>query len=120
MKAKSSGGQRSVFLPSERCKQLAPESEQVVFRNYMFCSSKIYSFAVKKKNNVENVNMQCKIRILSGTEKKIKDTPITYIACSSFPESMPSVTNSTDGKRGVFRSVTTSHGREDMRSKYET
>ena len=59
----------------------------------------------------------CKIRILSGSEKKIKDTPITYIACSSFPESMASVTNSTDGKRGVFRSVTTSHGRQDMRMK---
>ena len=62
----------------------------------------------------------CKIRILSGSEKKIKDTPITYIACSSFPESMASVTTSTDGKRGVFRSVTTSHGRQDMCSKYET
>ena len=58
MKAKSSGRQRSVFLASERCKQLAPESEQVVVRNYMFCSSKIYSFGVK--NNVENVNMQDK------------------------------------------------------------
>ena len=55
MKAKSSGRQRSVFLPSERCKQLAPESEQVVVR---FCSSKIYSFAVKK--SVENINMQDK------------------------------------------------------------
>ena len=60
----------------------------------------------------------CKIRILYGTEKKTKETPITYIACSSFPESMASVT-STDGKRGVFRSVTTSHGWHDMRSKYE-
>ena len=47
----------------------------------------------------------CKIRILSGSEKKIKDTPITYIACSSFPEYMTSVTTSTDGKRGVFRST---------------
>ena len=62
----------------------------------------------------------CKIRILSGSEKKIKDIPSTYIACSSFPESMASVTTSTDGKRGVFRSVTTNHGRQDMRSKYET
>ena len=59
MKAESSGRQRSVFLPSERCKQLAPESEQVVVRNYMFCSSKIYSF-LEYKNNVENANMQDK------------------------------------------------------------
>ena len=62
----------------------------------------------------------CKIRILSRTEKKIKDTPITYITCSSFPESMASATTSTDGKRGVFRSVTASHEQQDMRSKYET
>ena len=69
------------------------------------------------KNNVENANMQDKNPL--RYRKKTKDTPITYIACSSFPESMASVT-STDGKRGVFRSVTTSHGRQDMRSKYET
>ena len=41
--------------------------------------TKVYSFGVK--NNVENVT--CKIRILYGTEKKIKDTLFTYIACSS-------------------------------------
>ena len=60
-------------------RQPAPKSEQVVLRNYMFCSTKIYSFEVQ--NNVENVT--CKIRILYGTEKKIRDTLFTYIACSS-------------------------------------
>ena len=36
----------------------ASKDKELVVRNYMFCSSKIYSFGVK--NNVENVNMQDK------------------------------------------------------------
>ena len=40
--------------------------KEVVVRNYMFCSSKIYSFGVK--NNVENANMQDKNPLPYGKE----------------------------------------------------
>ena len=90
--------------------------KEVVVRNYMFCSSKIYSFGVK--NNVQNENMQGK-NPLRFRKENLGHT--NYLHSMFFFSWVHGVGDtSTDGKRRVFRSVTTSHGRQDMRSRYET